>query len=554
MLETHNYSQIHFQAQPRHLKPPGIYWLQATAVRLLSSAEATQAWPYRLPSVLGALLAVLLTFWLGCHITHPKTAGLAALFLACSVLLMIEAHLAVTDAVLLTTMVAMQAGLAKIYLNAERPHWFWPFLFWVAMAAGIFIKGITPLIGGLTILGLYFADRRHTAWIKALRLSWGIPLLLLLTAAWLIPFSLAAGHNFLWDMIKGDMLPKLAGGQQSHGMPPGYFTLLVTPLFWPASLFIVPAAWWAWRHRQDVIVRFLLAWILPTWIFFEIVPTKLPEYVLPVYPAIALLIALALANREQIPMPKWLQWVHVFQQIFWGFCTLALAAALICAGGWGWLAAALALVAGGYLFYLKYSRFLFKNYPAALAVGVFIAAGAFIPVWQFILPNIASIWLSNQFATLINNAPADVSTLLNPVMAVDYQEPSLVFLLGNYRVQMTRSAEAIANAAQKPQTLMLISQENLPCITALMAEKNLLWRPLARVKGFNYNQRRQVAHYLILTSGIQPSLPSTHSLADMAANSAQQSLFCGGFINNFRSPDRSDSVLISHYFPIVNGL
>ena len=219
------------------------------------------------------------------------------------------------------------------------------------MAAGIFIKGVSPLFGGLTILGLLIADRKGQ-WLKGLRCSWGIPLLLILTAAWLIPFSMASGHNFLWDMISGDVLPKLAGGQQSHGMPPGYFTLIFTAAFWPASLFIIPAGIWSWRHRGEPAVRFLLAWIIPAWIFFELVPTKLPEYVLPTYPAIALLIALTLASGVQLRAPRWLQILRIFQQGLWIICTLALTGALIYLGGWGWVSAALVLAAGGYLLYI----------------------------------------------------------------------------------------------------------------------------------------------------------------------------------------------------------
>src|SRR2546422_757204 len=62
MLQTHNYFQINFQDKPRHLKPPGIYWLQAVAVKTFSTSESTKVWPYRLPSVLGGLFAVFATF------------------------------------------------------------------------------------------------------------------------------------------------------------------------------------------------------------------------------------------------------------------------------------------------------------------------------------------------------------------------------------------------------------------------------------------------------------------------------------------------------------
>jgi 4-amino-4-deoxy-L-arabinose transferase-like glycosyltransferase len=524
MVATQNYWRIYFQYQPRHLKPPGIYWLQATAVRLFSSADSTSAWPYRLPSVLGAWLAVLLTFAVGQRLSNTRTAGLAAISLACSLLVMIQAHLALTDAVLLASIVAMQWGLGEIYWRSHQSktvNWQWPCLFWVAMAAGIFIKGVSPLFGGLTILGLLITDRKGQ-WLKGLRCSWGIPLLLILTAAWLIPFSMASGHNFLWDMISGDVLPKLSGGQQSHGMPPGYFTLIFTAAFWPASLFIIPAGIWSWRHRGEPTVRFLLAWIIPAWIFFELVPTKLPEYVLPTYPAIALLIALTLADGIQLSASRWLRILRILQQGLWIICTLALAGAMIYLGGWGWLAAALVLAAGGYLLYIVIPHeflvriisvaiippfvkgrlggiYKYKNPPQSpffkggsrisslAATGIILAAAAFIPIWQFLLPGLQPLWISRQLSALISQAGPQVVDDLHPVLAVDYREPSLVFELGIHRVLMMNISRAIARFQQQSHGVILVSGKSLVCFSQLTHERKLSWQSLGTVHGFQYN-------------------------------------------------------------------
>src|SRR5579864_8437237 len=59
MLQTGDFLRIRFQDEARNKKPAGIYWLQAAAVAALSTPESTAIWPYRLPSMAGALLAVL---------------------------------------------------------------------------------------------------------------------------------------------------------------------------------------------------------------------------------------------------------------------------------------------------------------------------------------------------------------------------------------------------------------------------------------------------------------------------------------------------------------
>src|SRR5580700_4418534 len=65
MLETGDFLHIRFMDEARNQKPAGIYWLQAAAVGTFSTPRSTEIWPYRLPSLIGAGVAVLLTFGLG---------------------------------------------------------------------------------------------------------------------------------------------------------------------------------------------------------------------------------------------------------------------------------------------------------------------------------------------------------------------------------------------------------------------------------------------------------------------------------------------------------
>src|ERR1700722_1315118 len=120
MLETGDFLRIRFQSEARNQKPAGIYWLQAASVSALSSPESTAIWPYRLPSLVGASLAVLLTFGLGRALladpagpdpAAPRTALIAAVLLAASLGTMAEAHIAKTDAALLAAIVASQGAL-----------------------------------------------------------------------------------------------------------------------------------------------------------------------------------------------------------------------------------------------------------------------------------------------------------------------------------------------------------------------------------------------------------------------------------------------------------
>jgi 4-amino-4-deoxy-L-arabinose transferase-like glycosyltransferase len=222
-----------------------------------------------------------------------RAAGFVAAVLTASALgVVVEAHLAKTDAALLAAVVVGQGALGLVYIAtcAGRPvGWSLPVLFWLAEAVAILLKGPPgPVLALLTAGCLSIADR-NVRWIKELRPFAGVMITAAIVGPWLIAVQNATAGHFISDSLAHDLLPKLSGAQESHGAPPGYYLTVVIATFWPGSLFIVPGLIWAWKHRRVAAGRFLLAWLGPAWIFFELVPTKLPHYVLPLYPALALL-------------------------------------------------------------------------------------------------------------------------------------------------------------------------------------------------------------------------------------------------------------------------
>src|SRR5262245_57142578 len=117
MLEGGDYVDIRFQDEVRYKKPVGIYWLQAAAVKTASALgferALTTIWLYRLPSLAGAIGAVLLTYWAALALVSRRAAVLAALMMASCLLLGVERLIAKTDAMLLMTVVATMGALAR---------------------------------------------------------------------------------------------------------------------------------------------------------------------------------------------------------------------------------------------------------------------------------------------------------------------------------------------------------------------------------------------------------------------------------------------------------
>jgi 4-amino-4-deoxy-L-arabinose transferase-like glycosyltransferase len=492
MLETGDFLRIRFQDEARNKKPAGIYWLQAAAVESLSRAGATAVWPYRLVSVLGATGAVLLAFLFGQQIFDRRTALLAAGLLAGCVDLVFEAHVATTDAVLLATAIAAEGALAVAYLAQRRGERFGPgaaAVFWIAQAAAILVKGpVVPAFSLLTVLALVIADRRG-AWVKALRPLWGLPLALVLVLPWLVAIELATQGQFLNEAVGHDLLGKVAGAQEAHGAPPGYYLALLPVTFWPGTLFLGFGAVWAWRNRRLPAARFLLAWAIPSWILLEAVPTKLPHYVVPLYPALALLAAKGLiaAAEEGMAVPRrWGQWLPA---VLWGLVGLALAGALVMLPlGFGRrasfgaaIAAAAVLAALWHFLWQERARASLANAGVALATGLLVL----VPGFALVLPQISAIWLSRSAAFLVSTERLPDET----VVSTGYTEPSLVFLLGT-KTQLLAPAEAVAALVGGKAKLALVADRQETDFEAALKTTGRQVRPFGAVRGFDYSNGR----------------------------------------------------------------
>lgn len=296
MVASGDLIDIRFQEGTRYKKPVGIYWMQAAAVAATGGGENAAIWRYRLPSLLAALVAVLMTARIGAIFGGTRGALIAGGLMAGVFILGAEARLAKTDAVILACVTVAQAVLARLWrdrsLTGHGLTWGEVAAFWGALAVGVLVKGpIAPMVVGLTVLALALVARQGR-WLLALRPLAGILILIALVVPWYLAITLKAGSAF-WDEALGrDLLGKVAEGQESHGAPPGSYLAAVWVTFFPASVALALALPAIWRARALPGVVFALCWAVPGWLVFEGVATKLLHYTLPFYPALALAVAL----------------------------------------------------------------------------------------------------------------------------------------------------------------------------------------------------------------------------------------------------------------------
>ncbi len=504
MLESGDFVAIHFQNVPRNKKPVGIYWAQAAATALFSEPASDTPWPYRLPSLLGATAAVLLTFAFGRHLFDRRVAFVGAALLASSLILVAEAHQAKTDAALLACSTAVMGVLGRLYLQARNgPTVAAPEVaaLWLALGLGMLIKGpIAPLAMLLTIAALGLADRRWR-WLATMKPATGLPIALAVVLPWAIAMANGPQTGFVAEAVQKDLLPKLIGGQEAHGGFPGLYAAIAIATLWPGSLFLVPAMIRSFRERAQPGVRFCLAWAIPGWLLFEIIPTKLPHYPLPFYPALCLLIAAALfaARKETRALfdRLWARGIGVL----WGVVGLALAAAAIVlptlyGDGVPWFGPPVAACCLAAVALPLWQSWHGSHLPAA-ALAVALAVPVNAGVFQIVLPSLSRLWVAPRLADAVHAVAPEGAT----VALSGYHEPSAVFTLGT----TTRLVSAVAVAdilAATPSAVGIVEARDRAAFAARLSELGVAEPPpRAEVDGFNYSKGKAVRLFLYRLDG-----------------------------------------------------
>jgi 4-amino-4-deoxy-L-arabinose transferase-like glycosyltransferase len=495
MLETGDYIDIRFQNEVRHKKPVGIYWLQAAVVNTADALGVRRAHTkillYRIPSLVGAVGSVLLTYWCALAFVSRRGAVLAGVMLAGSVLLGVEARLAKTDAMLLLTALAAMGALARVYLatmkkEAAAVHWSVPAIFWTALAVGVLLKGPLILMFVGLAAGTLIVTDRSARWLMALRPAVGIPWFVVLVLPWFAAIASRTGGGFFVESLGQDMLSKVASGQESHGAPPGLYFVLFWVTFWPAATLAGLAVRAVWSARREPAVRFLLAWLLPAWIVFEIVVTKLPHYVLPLYPAIAILIAGAMEARL-LTRQRWLVLGTIWWFVVAGLAAVgAIAAAVMIGrnpGFFSWPFAAGAVIFALLAWRLYDVDGAERSLLRATAASILLA----ITTYGFIVPSLGVLFPSVSLATVLRHAGCE-----RPLAAsVGFHEPSLVFLAGT-QTRLTDASGAADFLREGGCRYAFVEARHERGFAQRAEAIGLRYAPGPRIEAFNISTGRQI--------------------------------------------------------------
>ena len=280
-------------------KPPLQYWVTATAFKVLGEAE----WTARLwPGVTG-FLSVLLAYFTARRLWGERVAQLAALTLGGSLFTTLIGHINTLD---MGFSFFLQLALSGLLIanhdetmDAHRRPWM--LLVWTALAGAMLSKGLVALVlCGATLVLYSLLARDFLPW-RRLELARGIPLFLAIAAPWFVLVSLANPefpHFFFIHEHFERFLTKGHGRYQ----PPWYFfaILLVGTLPWTLmTLQGWLSSWFRERSGQFQPQRLLFVWCVVILGFFSASSSKLPSYILPMAPALAMLTGVFLSEARR---------------------------------------------------------------------------------------------------------------------------------------------------------------------------------------------------------------------------------------------------------------
>lgn len=471
-------------------KPPLMHWSAALVSKITGSlSEAT----VRFPSALYATLGVLLIYWLGRKLFDAKTALLGAAILATTMMYQDQAVSARVDMTLcffVTASLALFYSLYRGYL--KNPLWF--YVFYGVVGIGTLAKGpLGVVLPGLVAGSLALVERRWDV-IRKFCFHPGVVLTMVLAMGWYVVAVTRGGEGFFDRQILQENLSRFAGGS-GHSHPIYYYISYLFTQSMPWGLFLPVLLWDLFRSgvRARGNTLFLKLWFLVMFVFFSISAGKRAVYLLPLYPALSLLLAAWFYDAKQAGKGRLAIYrsIGVFAAVTGALLlVITLGALWSHDNGWffapiegllkpkdranvlavknqlddfGWIFILMSLVAGS--LWLTLSRSLWRGQMRSVAHQMIAISLIHCTVgWSIVMPVIAQTKSYRDFMMDVNRRVKPEHKLY---IYGRFNSDALVFYRGRAIERLDRSFEAVAAKVGKGDAYIIMparraAAENLP--------------------------------------------------------------------------------------------
>ncbi|SNZ07046.1 4-amino-4-deoxy-L-arabinose transferase [Persephonella hydrogeniphila] len=291
MLERGDFIVPTFNYELRTDKPPVHYYFMIVAYKLFGVNEFSARF---FSSVFGAL-TVLITFLFAQKYLGKREAFLSFIALISSLHFSIQFHMAVPDPYLIFW---INAALFSFYIGFKEKKGVFIYLFYIFMGLGVLTKGPVAVVlpSGIILLYLIFTRNLTVENLKFLRVLSGIAVLLIVSLPWYIAVYLKTEGKWVQEFIFKHNIHRFSQPMEGHG---GIFLLTFLFVFvgmLPFSVFIFQALKKVWEDRKNDFLLFLMIFAGVYTLFFAVSKTKLPNYTVPVYPSLAIIIGYYLSR------------------------------------------------------------------------------------------------------------------------------------------------------------------------------------------------------------------------------------------------------------------
>ena len=311
VVETGDWVTPTYNGEPFLDKPMFFTWLVAISFTLLGFTELAA----RLPAALVGLVGVMVTYRLGRKMFSPRVGFLGGAILATSILYLVMSRTVVHDIALglFTTL-----ALYFFYMGAAEPSvrktYF--LLFWGAMAGAVLAKGPLGVLLPVLVIGPYLVLTRRLSLIKEMQLGWGAVIFVVLSAPWYVLMDLRNEGYLKYFLIEKNF-GSFASAESTHPAPLHFYVPVLLGAILPWTGFFPAAVYRAitkLKGEGKDQHLYLILWMGMMFLFFSVATSKLASYLLPLLPAVALLIGLLWDEAMTLSSEKtpWvLVWSHV---------------------------------------------------------------------------------------------------------------------------------------------------------------------------------------------------------------------------------------------------
>ena len=304
MNELQDYTVPHLNYVRYFEKPPLLYWADALSFKVFGVNE----WAFRFPNALCAFLCVICLYVFIRRWFNEQMAFLSSIILITSFGFFSMARVVTTDMLFAFWLFLSVLSFYGFY-REKKP--FFIYLFYAAIAAATLAKGPVALILMSGTILIFLLTERNFLFIKEMKLIKGLVIYLLITLPWLIAISLRE-KEFLYFFFMDQHILRFLTSKHKRSGPVYYFLPVLFGSMFPWSIFSPRAIANIWKTKE---LRLMLIWVFVVFTFFSVSGSKLPPYILPMFPAMAVILGYLFYDKWQSQVTRPIE-IFIYMIIF----------------------------------------------------------------------------------------------------------------------------------------------------------------------------------------------------------------------------------------------